>query len=62
MKGAGWKKAVSGLTQWTAQGETQAANELLASGKDICAMFYDYSQTPSCGPTSGWQDSTGFIR
>ena len=43
MKGADWKKEVSGLTQWTAQGETQAANELLASGKDISAMFYDYT-------------------
>jgi ABC-type sugar transport system substrate-binding protein len=40
---AGWKQAVSGFTQWTGQGETQAANELLASGKDVSAMFYDYS-------------------
>ncbi|MEU4418794.1 sugar ABC transporter substrate-binding protein, partial [Nocardia salmonicida] len=43
MDAAGWKKEVSGFTQWTAQGETQAANELLASGKDVSAMFYDYT-------------------
>jgi ABC-type sugar transport system substrate-binding protein len=39
----GWTKEISGLTQWTPQGETQAANELLASGKDVSAMFYDYT-------------------
>ncbi|MEV8148564.1 substrate-binding domain-containing protein [Arthrobacter sp. NPDC080073] len=43
LKAAGWQQAVSGFTQWTGQGETQAANELLASGKDVSAMFYDYS-------------------
>ncbi|MDQ0029058.1 sugar ABC transporter substrate-binding protein [Arthrobacter bambusae] len=43
LKAAGWQQAVSGFTQWTPQGETQAANELLASGKDVSAMLYDYS-------------------
>lgn len=43
LQAAGWQQAVSGFTQWTGQGETQAANELLASGKDVSAMLYDYS-------------------
>jgi ABC-type sugar transport system substrate-binding protein len=41
LKAAGWQQTVSGFTQWTGQGETQAANELLASGKDVSAMLYD---------------------
>jgi ABC-type sugar transport system substrate-binding protein len=38
----GWKVAVSGTTNWTPQGETQAANALAASGKHVDALFYDY--------------------
>ncbi|KRF22413.1 hypothetical protein ASG91_19100 [Phycicoccus sp. Soil802] len=43
MTGAGWKKVATGYTQWTAQGEAQAANGLLASGKNPSAILYDSS-------------------
>ena len=41
MDAAGWKGVYSGYTQWTPQGEAQAAAALVASGKEIGAIFYD---------------------
>ena len=41
MDAAGWQQVYSGFTQWTPQGEAQAAAAMVASGKDIGAMFYD---------------------
>jgi hypothetical protein len=43
MKEAGWSEAVEGFTQWSPQGEKQAANALLASGKKPDAIIYDAS-------------------
>jgi hypothetical protein len=40
---AGWTQAAKGYTQWTPQGESQAASALLASGKNPGAIFYDAS-------------------
>ncbi|WP_190243083.1 substrate-binding domain-containing protein [Arthrobacter globiformis] len=41
LDGAGWTQATEGFTQWTAQGAAQAANALLASGKEPAAIIYD---------------------
>ena len=41
LTGAGWTKATEGFTQWTPQGDAQAANALLASGKNPGAIVYD---------------------
>ena len=41
MVAAGWKKIASGYTQWTPQGVAQAANGLLASGKNPSAILLD---------------------
>jgi Periplasmic binding protein domain len=41
MSAAGWHLATVGYTQWTFQGESQAANALLASGKNPGAIIYD---------------------
>jgi ABC-type sugar transport system substrate-binding protein len=41
LKGLGWTQVAQGYTQWTQQGEAQAANALLASGKNVRAIFYD---------------------
>ena len=42
LDGAGWTQAQApGWTNWTPQGDSQAANALLASGKDVGALFYD---------------------
>ncbi|MFJ5698668.1 substrate-binding domain-containing protein [Arthrobacter sp. NPDC093139] len=38
---AGWTQVTEGFTQWTAQGAAQAANALLASGKEPAAIIYD---------------------
>lgn len=38
---AGWTQAVQGFTQWTPQGTAQAASALLATGKDVGAIFSD---------------------
>ena len=43
LTGAGWNKVAQGFTQWTPQGESQAASALLASGKNPGAIFYDAS-------------------
>jgi ABC-type sugar transport system substrate-binding protein len=40
---AGWTQAVEGFTQWTPQGTVQAANALLASGRNPGAIVYDYT-------------------
>jgi hypothetical protein len=40
---AGWSQVVQGYTQWTAQGNAQAAHALLASGKQVGALLYDYT-------------------
>jgi hypothetical protein len=40
---AGWKKVISGNTGWTPQGEQQAGTALIASGKTVNALFYDYN-------------------
>lgn len=37
----GWRKATEGFTQWTPQGSSQAANALLASGKQVGAILND---------------------
>ena len=42
LQAAGWTQAVSGDTNWTPQGEEQAASALVASGKKVSAVFYDY--------------------
>ena len=41
LKDAGWTEATKGYTQWTRQGEAEAANALLASGKKVGAIVYD---------------------
>ncbi len=41
LNGVGWTKAVTGFTQWTAQGTVEAANALVASGKKVDALFHD---------------------
>ncbi|RNM12174.1 substrate-binding domain-containing protein [Nocardioides pocheonensis] len=38
---AGWKKVFSGYTKWTPQGVAQAANGLLASGKNPTGILLD---------------------
>lgn len=43
LDGAGWTMVTEGFTQWTAQGAAQAANALLASGKQPAAIIYDYT-------------------
>ncbi|KIC63790.1 hypothetical protein RM50_18340 [Pseudarthrobacter phenanthrenivorans] len=43
LDGAGWTMTTEGFTQWTAQGAAQAANALLASGKQPDAVIYDYT-------------------
>ncbi len=43
LDGAGWTQVTEGFTQWTAQGAAQAANALLASGKQPAAVIYDYT-------------------
>jgi ABC-type sugar transport system substrate-binding protein len=43
LDGAGWTQVTEGFTQWTAQGAAQAANALLASGKEPAAVIYDYT-------------------
>jgi ABC-type sugar transport system substrate-binding protein len=40
---AGWKEVISGNTDWTPQGEQQAGTALIASGKQVSAIFYDYN-------------------
>ena len=40
---AGWTAATSGFTQWTPQGTAEAANALLASGKTVGSIVYDYT-------------------
>lgn len=40
---ANWKVAVSGSTDWTPQGEQQAATALQASGKKVDAIIYDFT-------------------
>ena len=37
----GWTKVYTGYTQWTPQGETQAASALLASGKSPDVILFD---------------------
>jgi ABC-type sugar transport system substrate-binding protein len=39
----GWSQTTEGFTQWTPQGAAQAANALLASGKNPGALLYDYT-------------------
>jgi ABC-type sugar transport system substrate-binding protein len=41
-KAAGWTTS-KGTTDWTPQGEDQAASALLATGKRVDAILYDYS-------------------
>jgi len=43
LDGAGWTQVTEGFTQWTSQGAAQAANALMASGKNPAAILYDYS-------------------
>lgn len=43
LDGAGWTQVTEGFTQWTPQGAAQAANALLASGKEPAAIIYDYT-------------------
>ncbi|MET3934660.1 substrate-binding domain-containing protein [Arthrobacter sp. OAP107] len=43
LDGAGWTQVTEGFTQWTPQGAAQAANALLASGKEPAAIIYDDS-------------------
>jgi len=43
LQSAGWSQATQGFTQWTPQGESQAASALLSSGKAPGAIFYDAS-------------------
>jgi ABC-type sugar transport system substrate-binding protein len=45
LEAAGWTVATEGTTNWTPQGEQQAANALIASGKHIDAVIYDYTPT-----------------
>jgi ABC-type sugar transport system substrate-binding protein len=40
---AGWTEVISGNTDWTPQGEQQAGTALIASGKQVDALFYDYT-------------------
>lgn len=42
LNAAGWKQVTAGNTNWTPQGEQQAASALIASGKHPDAIFYDY--------------------
>jgi ABC-type sugar transport system substrate-binding protein len=42
-KAAGWTQVSEQQTDWTKQGEAQAANELLSSGKNPSALLYDSS-------------------
>lgn len=42
-KAAGWTQVIEQTTDWTKQGEAQAANELIASGKKPAALLYDSS-------------------
>jgi ABC-type sugar transport system substrate-binding protein len=41
LDGLGWQKVTTGFTQWTPQGSSQAANALIASGKDVGAILND---------------------
>lgn len=43
LNAAGWHQTVNGNTQWTPQGEQQAGAALIASGKHVDAIFYDYN-------------------
>jgi hypothetical protein len=42
-KGLGWSEVYSGTTDWTPQGQVQAASALRASGKEPDAILYDYA-------------------
>jgi ABC-type sugar transport system substrate-binding protein len=42
LKSKGWTQAVSGNTDWSPQGERQAATALIASGKPVDALIYDF--------------------
>ena len=46
LKAAGWTQVLAGNTNWTPQGEQQAASALIASGKKVDAVFYDFETTP----------------
>jgi ABC-type sugar transport system substrate-binding protein len=43
IKAQGWTTALTGNTNWNAQGEQQAASALIASGKNPAAIGYDYT-------------------
>ena len=45
LSSGGWTLAINGTTNWTPQGEQQAADALVASGKNVSALFYDYDTT-----------------
>lgn len=46
----GWKVAVQGNTNWTPQGSQQAGQALIASGKKVDAIIYDYTPEDLISP------------
>jgi len=46
----GWKEVIQGNTDWTPQGSQQAGQALIASGKKVNAIIYDYTPEDLLSP------------